>query len=73
MSLYKIWSNIKTKDKKQRAKYKIILKQKIKDKEQLSRYHWGIWLGSQKNYSTIKKNYILFYVFQNSKIILSIF
>ncbi|KAK9739978.1 hypothetical protein RND81_03G001700 [Saponaria officinalis] len=32
-----------------------ILKQKLYNKEQLVRFHSGIWLGPQKNYSTIKK------------------
>ena len=32
-----------------------ILKQRIDTKEQLVRFHSGLWLGPQKNYSTIKK------------------
>jgi len=32
-----------------------ILKQKIYDKEQLVRFHSGLWIGPQQNYSTIKK------------------
>lgn len=37
-------------------------------KEQVVSFHSGIWLGPQKNYSTIKKRfYLLFFVFQNFK------
>ena len=32
-----------------------ILKQKLDNKESLVRFHSGVWLGAQKNYSTIKK------------------
>ena len=35
--------------------YRGILKQTMHDKEQLARYHSGIWLGPQQNYSTIKR------------------
>jgi hypothetical protein len=37
------------------AGYGGILKQRIDDKESLVRFHSGIWLGPQVNYSTIKK------------------
>ena len=32
-----------------------ILKQRTHDKEQLVHYHSGIWLGPQKNYSSIRR------------------
>ena len=32
-----------------------ILKQRTHDKEQLAHYHFGIWLGPQKNYSSIRR------------------
>ena len=32
-----------------------ILKQRMHDKEQLVHYHSGIWLGPQKNYSSMRR------------------
>ena len=32
-----------------------ILKQRMHDKEQLVRYRSGIWLSTQQNYSTVKR------------------
>ena len=41
-----------------------ILKQKLESRlnEQLVRFHSGLWLGSQQNYSAIKKKYYLLYI-----------
>ena len=47
-----------------------ILKQEYNNQVYIVRYHSGIWLDAQINYSTVKKKfYQLFYVFQNFKVI----